>query len=191
MPVTFACGPDQGRQQMLITEDSLVESGTIVGTHGLRGDLKVRPLSGDPAPMLAATEVFLRLPDGRLLRVEPLRQSLHKGLVLFRFEGYESLTAVEGLKGCRILLDRNLLPELDKDEFYWHQIEGAMVIDNQQGELGHLKSMFTTAAHDTWVVEGTYGEVMIPVVAEFIVAVEIEQKLIKVDLPTGLIDIEA
>ena len=66
-----------------------------------------------------------------------------------------------------------------------------MVIDNQHGELGHLKSMFTTAAHDTWVVAGKHGEVMIPVVAKFIVAIEIEQKLIRVDLPTGLIDSEA
>ena len=108
-----------------------------------------------------------------------------------RIAGYESLTAVEGLKGCRILLDRNLLPELEKDEFYWHQIEGARVIDRQHGEIGHLKSMFTTAAHDTWVVEGVAGEVMIPVVAEFIVAIDAEQKLIEVDLPSGLIDVDA
>lgn len=175
---------------MAISEDSLVESGQIVGTHGLRGDLKVRPLSGDPAPLLSATEVFLRLPDGRLHKTEPLRQSLHKGIVLLRFDGFESLTAVEGLKGCQILLDRNLLPELDQDEFYWHQIEGAKVIDREYGEIGHLKSMFTTAAHDTWVVEGLAGEVMIPVVAEFIVAINAEQKLIEVDLPTGLIGVD-
>ncbi len=174
---------------MAISEDFLIESGQIVGTHGLRGDLKVRPLSGDPAPLLSATDVFLRLPDGRLKKTEPLRQSLHKGIVLMRFDGFESLTAVEELKGCRILLDRNLLPELAPDEFYWHQIEGAKVIDREYGELGHLKSMFTTAAHDTWVVEGLAGEVMIPVVAAFIITISAEQQLIEVDLPTGLIGV--
>ncbi len=175
---------------MAISEDSLVESGQIVGFHGLRGDLKVRPLSGDPGPLLSATDVYLCLPDGRLKKTEPLRQSLHKGIVLLRFDGFESLTAVEGLKGCRILLDRNLLPELAPDEFYWHQIEGAKVTDREYGEIGHLKSMFTTSAHDTWVVEGLAGEVMIPVVAEFIVTINAEQKLIEVDLPTGLIGID-
>jgi 16S rRNA processing protein RimM len=183
--------PDQGWQLMAILEDSLVESGQIVGTHGLRGDFKVRPLSGDPAPLLSAAEVFLRLPDGRLHKAEPLRQSLHKGVVLLRLTGFESLTDVEGLKGCKILLDRNLLPELDQDEFYWHQIEGAKVVDRQHGEIGHLKSMFTTAAHDTWVVEGVAGEVMIPVVEAFVLSIDIEQKLIEVDLPTGLIGDEA
>jgi len=175
---------------MAISEDSLVESGQIVGTHGLRGDLKVRPLSGDPAPLLSATEVFLRLPDGQITKVVPLRQSLHKGMVLLKFSGYESLTAVEGFKGCRVLLDRHLLPELDQDEFYWHQIEGASVVDLEHGEIGQLKSMFTTAAHDTWVVEGQFGEVMIPVVAEFIVNISAENKLIEVDLPSGLIGID-
>lgn len=176
---------------MSILEDSLIESGQIVGTHGLRGDFKVRPLSGDPAPLLSADEVFLRLPDGRLHKAKPLRQSLHKGGVLLRLDGFESLTAVEGLKGCRIFIDRELLPELDNDEFYWHQIEGARVVDRQYGEIGHLKSMFTTAAHDTWVVEGAAGEVMIPVVAEFVIAIDSEQKLIEVDLPAGLIATEA
>ncbi len=172
-------------------EESLVESGVIVGTHGLRGDLKVRPLSGDPAALLSAAEVFLRLPDGRLHRSEPLRQSLHKGVVLLRFAGFESLTAVEGFKGCRILIDRNLLPELDEGEFYWHQIEGARVVDRRYGEIGHIKSMFTTAAHDTWVVEGADAEVMVPVVARFVIDIDVEQKLIQVDLPDGLIGIDA
>ncbi len=167
----------------------MVESGLIVGTHGLRGDLKVRPLSGDPAALLSATEVFLRLPDGRLHKSEPLRQSLHKGVVLLRFSGLESLTAVEGFKGCKVLIDRELLPELEDGEFYWHQIEGARVVDRSHGELGHIRSMFTTAAHDTWVVEGVEAEVMIPVVARFIVDIDIEQKLIQVDLPEGLVEI--
>ncbi len=176
---------------MVILEDSLVESGQIVGTHGLRGDLKVRPLADDTGPLLSAAEVFLRLPDGRLHKARPLRQTLHKGIVLLRLDGFESLTAVEGLKGCRILLDRDLLPELDNDEFYWHQIEGAKVVDRQYGEIGHLKSIFTTAAHDTWVVGGANGEVMIPVVAQFVVAIDVEHKLIEVDLPPGLIGIDA
>jgi 16S rRNA processing protein RimM len=176
---------------MSISEDSLVESGLIVGTHGLRGDLKVRPLSGDPAPLLSAKEVFLRFPDGHVNKTKLLRQSLHKGIVLLKFEGFESLTAVEGLKGCRVLLDRTLLPVLDEDEFYWHQIEGSRVIDRQYGEIGLLKSMFTTAAHDTWVVDGAEGEVMIPVVADFVVAIDVDQRLIQVDLPEGLIGVDS
>lgn len=174
---------------MSISEETLVEAGQVIGFHGLRGDLKVRPLSGDPAALLSAVEVYLRKHDGCVCKFSPLRQALHKGSVLLRFQGFESLTAVEDLKGCRVLLDKNLLPELDSDEFYWHGIEGARVIDRQHGEIGQLKSMFTTAAHDTWVVEGEAGEVMIPVVAAFVLSIDTENGVIEVDLPEGLIDV--
>ncbi len=175
---------------MSFSEEKMVESGQIVGFHGLRGDLKVKPLSGDPAALLAAAEVFLRLPDGRIQQASPVRQSLHKGVVLLRLKEYEGLSEVENFKGCKILLDRESLPELDDDEYYWHQLEGARVVDRQQGELGELRSMFTTAAHDTWVVDGPYGEVMIPVVDGFILAIDPQRQLIEVDLPEGLVDSE-
>lgn len=172
---------------MSFSEELLVETGQIVGFHGLRGDLKVRPLSGDPDVLLSAAEVFLRLPDGHVRKVELLRQTRHKGVVLLRFAGFESLTEVEGFKGGKILVERDLLPVLADDEFYWHQVEGARVVDRQQGELGQLKSMFSTAAHDTWVVRGAAGEVMIPVVDGFIVRIDPDRKLIEVDLPEGLV----
>jgi 16S rRNA processing protein RimM len=175
---------------MAISADSLVETGLIVGTHGLRGDLRVRVISGNPQPLLQAQEFYLRLPDGCLQRVTPLRQALHKGMVLLRLRGFESLTEVAGLKGCSILLDKGMFPELENDEFYWHQIEGARVVDQKLGEIGRLVSMFTTAAHDTWVVEGAAGEVMIPVVAEFVVSIDPELKRIEVDLPDGLVGVD-
>lgn len=173
---------------MSFSEESLVESGQIVGFHGLRGDLKVRPLSGDPAALLSAAEVFLRLPGGQVKNLRPLRQSLHKGVVLMRLDGFETLTGVEGFKGCKILLNREALPELEDDEFYWHQIEGARVRDRQLGDLGTLESMFSTAAHETWVVSGPRGEVMIPVVDAFICRIDPESKVIEVDLPEGLVE---
>jgi 16S rRNA processing protein RimM len=175
---------------MSISEDPLIEAGQIIGTHGLRGDLRVRPLSGDPGPLLQGKEFVLRLPGGQLQKVTPQRQALHKGIVLLRLIGFESLTDVEGLKGCRVLLDRALFPAMESDEFYWHQIEGSQVVDRQLGDIGRLVSMFTTAAHDTWVVEGASGEVMIPVVAEFVVSIDTENKVIQVDLPEGLVEVD-
>jgi len=140
--------------------------------------------------LLQARELFLRLPGGRLQKVIPQRQALHKGLVLLRLSGFESLTDVEGLKGCRILLDRTLFPALENNEFYWHQIEGSQVADRQLGHIGRLVSMFTTAAHDTWVVEGAAGEIMIPVVAEFVISIDPQNKVIQVDLPEGLVEVD-
>lgn len=170
--------------------DSLTPVGQVVGTHALRGDLKVRPLSGDPATLLAIKSCVLRLSDESCLSVVPVRQVLHKGQVLLRLRGYENLDAVEKFRGATLLLELKQLPPLDDDEFYWHQLEGALVVDAQQGELGRLHSMFSTAAHETWVVKGPAGEVMIPVVDAFLLAVDLENKRVDVDLPAGLIGLD-
>ena len=165
----------------------LIDVGEIVGTHGLRGDLKVRLYSGDPAALLAAHEVSLSLPAGGTLAPEICRRVLHKGAVLLRLRGYETIALAEPLVGSIVRLSVAALPELGDDEYYWAEIKGARVVDEHYGELGQLVRMFTTAAHDTYVVQGRYGEVLIPVVKQFVVAIDPDQAVIRVDLPEGLV----
>ena len=165
----------------------LVEIGRIVGTHGLRGDLKVRLHAADPEVMQAAQLLYLRLPEGEMLTVEPCRQTLHKGQVLLRLRGLESINQVEHLVGSLVKLPKNELPELVDDEYYWSQLKGFQVVDRQRGEIGFLQQMFTTAAHDVYVVKGGYGEVLIPAVGQFIEEINLEERRMLVDLPDGLI----
>ena len=54
-------------------------------------------------------------------------------------------------------------------------------------KLGQLDQMFTTAAHDTYVVKGALGEIMIPVVEQFVLEIDLQQRVVNVDLPDGLI----
>ncbi len=166
---------------------SLLEIGKIVGTHGLRGDLKVRPISGDPEMLLQIEQVHMRLPTGEQLTAKPCRQSLHKGQVLLRLQGFESLDQVERLVGSSILLPEELLPQLADDEYYWHQLDGLKVFDARHGEIGRLKTLYSTAAHDTYVVKGDYGEVQIPAVEQFIREIDLEQRIMRVNLPDGLV----
>lgn len=167
--------------------ESLLEIGKIVGTHGLRGDLKVHLNSGEPEILLATKQVFLHLPSGDKLTAIPVRQALHKGQVLLRLQGFESINQVEHMIGGIVLLPEDQLPELDDDEFYWTQLDGLKVIDRQRGMIGRLVQMFTTAAHDTYVVNGELGEVLIPAVAQFVTEIDLQQQVMHVDLPEGLI----
>ncbi|NOY12667.1 MAG: 16S rRNA processing protein RimM [Deltaproteobacteria bacterium] len=165
----------------------LLEIGKIVGTHGLRGDLKIRLDSADPEVLLTIEQIFLHLPTGESLTVKPVRQSVHKGQVLLRLQNYESINLVEHMVGGQVLLPENQLPVLEDDEFYWKQLKGLQVIDRQRGPIGQLQQMFTTAAHDTYVVKGEYGEVLIPAVAQFVLEIDLQQQVMQVDLPEGLV----
>lgn len=172
---------------MDLDDDSLLEIGQLSGTHGLRGDVKIRAAAGDPDALLGLDRVWLRLPSGRLLLLDIVRKVVHKGQLLARFRGYESRNQVEPLLQSRVLAATEDLPELGADEYYWEQLQGLQVIDRQRGALGRLKNMFTSAAHDTYIVAGQYGEVMIPAVKEFILEVDLQEQVVRVDLPLGLL----
>lgn len=167
--------------------DPLLQVGEIVGTHGLRGDLKVKSTSETTSVLLKVDEVVLEPPTGAAFVAGLSRQVAHKKLVLLRLRGFETIELADPLVGSRVLLPESALPELDEDEYYWSKLSGSRVIDRQYGDLGLLVKMFTTGAHDTYVVRGGYGEVLIPAVKKFILSIDLEQKLIQVDLPEGLV----
>jgi 16S rRNA processing protein RimM len=166
--------------------ENMLEVGRVVATHGLRGDLKVRLHSGDPDLLPAVDQVCLTLPSGRELELAVIRRVVHKGQVLLRFRDYESISLAEPLIGSSVFVTESRLPELDEDEYYWGQLQGLRVIDENRGEIGTIKSMYTTAAHDTYVVDGPCGEVLIPAVKQFVLAIDLDRGEVRVALPQGL-----
>lgn len=165
----------------------LLQLGVVTGTHGLRGDLRVRPLTDDSSALLAAREVFLRDRQGVLTAFQVTAVKAHKAGLLLRLQGRENIDAVQMMVGCEVLMHRGDLPDLTDEEFYWFELEGLRVVDRRCGELGVLEEMFSTAAHDIYVVRGRYGEVLIPAVAEFVVEIDREGRRMLVDLPEGLV----
>lgn len=163
-----------------------LEIGTIVGVHGLRGDLKVRPDSS-PDTLLSVARLAVQRPWGRRQILEVVRRAVHKHQVLVRFAGFESRSEVEDLVGSRVLIAEHELPETDVDEYYWKDLQGLQVIDRQRGAIGRLCDLFSSAAHDTYVVQGPCGEVLIPAVREFVEQVDLEKRTLYVNLPDGLI----
>lgn len=168
-------------------QDQLLVFGVVAGTHGLKGDLKVRPSSGDSDSLLEAPEIFLRRGKDVPVRHRPARVTAHKGNILLRLQGLESIEAVQPLVGCEVLMRYGDLPDLADDEFYWFEIEGLTVVDQTRGEIGILEDMFSTAAHDIYVVRGRLGEILIPAVDEFVLEVDQEERRMTVDLPEGLV----
>jgi 16S rRNA processing protein RimM len=168
-------------------EDEMIRLGVVMGTHGLRGDLKVRPQTADAHVLLDARQIFLRRAEGPVVAYRPLQVKVHKSLYLLRLEGLDHINAVESLMGCEVLVRRSDLPKSSEDDAYWMDLQGVMVVDLRLGELGTLDDLFTTAAHDIYVVNGRFGEVLIPAVDEFIVEIDLSGRRMSVDLPEGLV----
>jgi len=172
---------------MSTSEIDLFHYGTIVGTHGLKGDLKVRPVDGQSPSLENATRVLLRKTSDSGEWYVPVRATLHKGKLLLRLLDHENINLVETLVGCDLFLLRSEVEEPEPGGHYWQELQGIAVTDKRCGEIGTLENKFTTAAHDVYVVEGPFGEVLIPVVDQFICAVDLAGKRMTVDLPEGLV----
>ncbi|PLX81636.1 MAG: 16S rRNA processing protein RimM [Desulfuromonas sp.] len=161
--------------------------GVVSGTHGLRGDLKVRPLTDGSGSLLQARQVFFDLPGEGLICHAPVRAVFHKKMILLRLKGMEDINAVQPLVGFEVLMDFQDLEELPEGEHYWRELRGVKVHDRTFGDLGILEDLLTTAAHDIYVVRGRFGEVLIPAVEKFVIEVDQEGRRMLVDLPEGLV----
>ena len=165
----------------------LLQVGVVTGTHGLRGDLKIRPLPTGDLALPAARTVFIKDSEGRLTRHGTVRASQHKQNILLRLVGLDSLAAVQDLVGASVWMARSDLPELDGGQYYWFDLEDLEVIDRQLGSIGNVVGMFTTPAHDILEVDGPKGEILIPAIAPFLVRIDRDKGILHVDLPEGLV----
>lgn len=165
----------------------LLEVGVVVGTHGLKGDLKIRPLPTGELALPGARTVYLQDSEGDLARYQAVRSTPHKQYILLRLSGLETLAAVKSLTGASVLMDSADLPELAEDQFYWSDLEGLAAVDRQRGEIGRVVGMFSTPAHDILEIEGTAGEILVPAVEPFLVELDRDNGCLHLDLPEGLI----
>ncbi|MDX1575300.1 MAG: ribosome maturation factor RimM, partial [Kiloniellales bacterium] len=90
--------------------------GEVVGAHGVKGLVRVRPFTGQPEAFAAYGA--LRDDKGRRLSLEAVGRS--RGVVLARVEGIADRDQAEALKGTRLYVPRAALPEIEEAETYYH-----------------------------------------------------------------------
>jgi len=165
----------------------LFEAGEVRATHGLRGELRVRPLSGAGSALFDAPRVMLARAGGAPVEYEVLRAARTRDQVLLRLRDITDISQAEALVGSKVLMRFADLPELPADEFYWFELQGMSVVDRQHGEIGRIEDLYSSPAHDIYVVRGVRGEVLIPAVDEIVLSIERTTRCMTVDLPEGLL----
>ncbi len=186
------------------SEVPLVALGKVTGAHGLRGSLRVYGFSDDAKNLLQSTHVFVsRHEAGReAKRYEVLDATVSRGReVRIRLEGVSDRNAAELLRGAFVFAERQALQKLGPGEYYWHELLGCRVEDEQGVEIGVVESLLETGAHDVLVVRasakdaaGLSGDdrggkrTLIPTVPEFLREVDVEKQRIVVHVIPGLLD---
>lgn len=159
--------------------------GHIVATHGLRGELKVRTHPEDRDALLAASRIFLRAKAGQPREQLLIGVRRNKGYLVVQLQGFDHISQAETLVGQQILVRSDDLRR-EPGQLFWFELAGLRVIDRQRGDIGVLEDMFVTAAHGIYVIQGSYGEVLLPSIEPFVLGVDREAGILQVDVPDGL-----
>lgn len=111
-----------------------------------------------------------------------------RGKMLVKFEDVSPEEA-EKLINKHLYLPLETLPELDGNDFYYHEIAGFKVIDTNQGEIGKIKSVNDSGAQALFEIKSADKIILIPVVDEWIKEVNRKENFIQIETPEGLIDL--
>lgn len=162
--------------------------GKVTGVHGLNGNLKVWSYAESIETFSPGRIVLLKFEDEEGSTYTITRSAAHKKGILLNLEGIDSRTLAEALVGKEILIHRDQLPEPEEDTWYWQDLIGLDVIDQDKGLIGRITRIFPTGAYDILVVtQDVPGqkqkETLVPMHRQFVLCVDQEQRHVQVRLP--------
>lgn len=169
-----------------------VAIGEIVASHGLRGELRVVPLTDFPKRFATTESVLLgaagREPEGEPVRVE--RASLHGRFVLVKLAGVETMEAAEALRHRLLFVPREEVAPLPKGRFYVFDLIGLSVVTEEGTPLGELTDVVENPANDLFVVRrgGGQRDLLIPALKSVVREVDQEGGRMVVRLLPGLLE---
>ena len=115
--------------------------------------------------------------------------SLHKNDFLrVQFEDVDSEAEADTLLGCDIYLPLSMLPKLEGNQFYFHEVIGFEIEDKRLGIFGKIVSINDSTAQPLFEVVNGEVEILIPMIDQFLVKIDRENKKVIMDLPEGLIE---
>ena len=163
-----------------------VAVGAIVGAFGIRGDLKIQPLTDFPERFERTATLYLgdaRTPH----KVESAR--LHKRLVVTHLSGIDTANDAERLRGVEVYIPESELAPLPEDSYYLHDLIGLRVEHVNGTPVGAIEDVVGTAGNDLFLIRTPAGaEVLLPAVKEFVKAVDLAQGVVRVAPIPGLFD---
>jgi len=168
---------------------TLIKVAQVLRPHGIRGELRVRPLAADSQALQAGQPVLVRQRDGsershQITSVRPVTDGL-----LVQLAGVADRNGAETLRGVELLVDSAVLPALDGDVYYAFQLVGCRVVDAGDGrDCGQVHAVLDNSAHDLLQVRLDHREWLLPFVERYVRDVDLGHGVVHV---VGVADLVA
>ncbi|MDF2891669.1 MAG: rRNA processing protein RimM [Clostridia bacterium] len=160
--------------------------GQIVNTHGIKGEVKVYPLTDDASRFDKLKEVYIESKN-EMTKYQVESAKHLKNTVILKLKGIDTMNDAEKLRQLYIKVGRWDAVRLPKDTFFICDIVESEVFDIHGQLLGKLHDVLQTGSNDVYVVKNEQREILIPALKTVVKEINLQNKKIIVDLPEGLI----
>jgi 16S rRNA processing protein RimM len=170
--------------------ENLLSIGKIVGTHGLKGVVRVFSYAESVSRFASGLSLHLKDAGGgeNVFKIKWAKP--HSKVLLLSLEGITNRNEAEALIGSELFISKDLLEEPEEGSYFWFDIIGLSVFSVDDEYIGRVTSIIETGSNDVYVVtcpaEKETKEVLVPALAMVIKAIDLEKKTMTVDLPEGL-----
>jgi 16S rRNA processing protein RimM len=158
---------------------NIVIIGKVIDAYGIKGWVKVRSFTETPKNFTQYINQFISAnqKDWETITIKDMKVQGENVLIDL---GYLDRNEAIKRKGSFLAISRDQLPTLNKDEFYWEDLIGLNVIDQQNVKLGIVTRLIETGANDVLIVKGE-RERLIPYIPQVILEVNLQENYIKVE----------
>ena len=145
--------------------------GTIAGTHGVAGELKMLLATDDPDRLTSIKRIYIG-EDAQPRRLLGVR--FHKNMALLRVAGISRTDQGEALRGQTVRISGRDARPLEPGEFYYYQVVGLTAVDDAGNVVGTVSDILETGANDVFVLTPPDGgkEILLPNIPEVILELE-------------------
>ncbi len=164
-----------------------LEAGQIVGTHGVRGEMRVQPWC-DSAQQFATFKTLYWDKDGK--QPVKIKARAHKQMALVTMDGVDSVEAAAALRGKMLYVSRRDI-HLPKGHHLVQDLIGLSVVDVDTGTVyGKLTDVSQTGANPVYHLSTDKGEVLMPAIPSIIQSIDTKADVMKIRPMKGLFDDE-
>ncbi len=166
-----------------------LDIGKVINTHGVRGEVKVLPLTDDPSRYNLLKEVLVEEHD-KLEKYAIQSVRYHKGFILLKLDNVNNMDDAEKLRNKVLKIHRKDAVKLPEGSYFICDLIGMKVFSIDRMELGSIKDILKTGSNDVYVVSYGEKEILIPALKTVVKSIDIESGKMVVDLPEGIIEDE-
>jgi len=149
-------------------------TGTVLKPRGLKGELKVQPVTDFPDRFLSRKKYFAGRQPETVVPVNVKSATLSQGFAWLFFEGVDSREKAQEMAGMHLYIEEKECAPRPQNRAWLHELEGMRVKGRDGVEVGVLTAILPMPAHEVYEVRTGNGTVLIPAIDEFIDEISLE-----------------